>query len=227
MGETTETTATEATAQTPAPAPAPTAPAEPPAAEKNPDGWSISKEAFDQRVASARQAAVNDALKQAGFESLDAAKAAGEAAKAAADASKTVEDKLADLGAQAEAGQRAKGALARYAQTEMSRLSEGQRNAVTAAVGDDPEKQLTTIEALRPTWAASATAATDTTAATAPAPVQQTTAPQGSPPPEASPAQTPSPAAVRESMRNPESTTFNPFKAASFSLANARTAYGE
>jgi hypothetical protein len=111
---------------------------------------------LDARLAQAR----NAALKDAGFESIEDAKKAAkelsdkrEAEKSDAqkrgELAKTLEQKDKQLNEMADA-------LKAYAVGQMAALSDAQKAAVAAVAGDDPAKQLKTIEALKPTWASAA-----------------------------------------------------------------------
>lgn len=148
----------------PAPAPAPPAPKPD---EKPP--W------LDERLSQAKKAA----LKEAGFDSPEAAKKAYEAWKAQEDAKKTNEEKQAALQQSLQATEaqlnETREALKSYAASQMSALTETQRAAVTQLAGDDAAKQLKTIEALRSTWAASAPAAPAAPAASSAPPPADTT----------------------------------------------------
>lgn len=145
----------------PAAAVAPAPPIAPP--EKDPE-W------LNKRVAQAKTNAQAELLRTLGVTSLDDAKAAVAAAQAKADADKTIAQKAADaelaLKAAREQNTALTASIATYATAQLATLTEPQKAAVTAIAGDDPAKQLTAIEALRPTWAV------------APAPV----APAGTPP---------------------------------------------
>ena len=131
-------------------APAPSAhpmdnPAPKPAAEK--------PEWLDARLAQAK----SSVLKELGFESLEAAKAAATAIKAAEEAKRTDAQRAASLENDLKATKAEKEAMAQtlgvYAKSQMGALTEAQRAAVTALAGDDPVKQIQTIDALRSTWA--------------------------------------------------------------------------
>ncbi len=122
-------------AATPNAAPAP-APEEKPA-------W------LDARLDRARA----QALKDAGFDSEEDAKQAAAERKAEREAKKTVAQKNAELEASLKTTTEA---LGTYAKGQLASLTDAQRNAVAAVAGDDPAKQLLTIEALRPTWASAA-----------------------------------------------------------------------
>lgn len=118
-------------------------------------------------------------LKELGIDSVDVGKKAVDAAKAADEAKKTNEQKLAEfeasnrtLKASAEAMAQTLGVMAK---AQMAALDDSKRAAVQSVAGDDPAKQLSTIEALKPTWAqAAANAATQ-------APVIDTTAAKSAP----------------------------------------------
>ncbi len=116
-------------------------------------------------------------LKDLGIDSFDDAKKAVDTAKAAAEAQKSDAHKRGELESTLKTERAEKQALTEalgsYAKSQLSALTEDQRNAVAALAGEDPAKQLKTIEALRPTWAgAAASAATveKTPKDTAPAP---------------------------------------------------------
>jgi hypothetical protein len=125
-------------------------------------------------------------LKELGVETLDDGKKAVSALRAQEEAAKTTAQKAAELEASLKTANAEKAAYAEaigaYAKTQMSALSESQRNAVTALAGEDAARQLKTIEALRPTWAS---------AAQTPAPVKDT-APAPSAPKDAGSAAAPS-----------------------------------
>lgn len=154
------------------------------------------------------------ALKDAGFESLEDAKKASEELKAKREAEKTIAQKAAELENSLKATKAEKEAMASalgaYAKAQLAGLNDAQRNAVLAVSGDDPAKQLTTIEALRPTWAGAAAPAAGATPPTvkdtAPAP----TAPKDTP--NVSPAD---PKAIHAELKKT-----NPVLAARFALEN-------
>lgn len=120
----------------------------------------------------------NKVLKDLGVTNLDDAKKAIELAKAAEDAKKSDAEKKAQAEAALSAAQgrvqEMAEALGALAQGQMNALTDAQKNAVLAVAGDDPAKQIKTIEALRPTWASAAAPAAPAVAQapkdTAPAP---------------------------------------------------------
>jgi hypothetical protein len=153
------------------------------------------------------------ALKDAGFESAEDAKKASEELKAKREAEKSAAQKAAEL----EAALKTKTAreealtstLSGYAKTQLAGLTEAQRNAVAAVAGDDPAKQLQTIEALKPTWASASAPAT-------PAPVvPKDTAPAAAAPKDAGNVSAPDLKAVYEEL-----VKTNPVLAARFRAAN-------
>jgi hypothetical protein len=192
----------------------PAAAAAPPAEDPN---W------LKPRLERERNAGVKQVLKEAGFESIEDAKAAATAAKAAADANKTATQKATELATQLSSQTARADALSAIATEHAARMMVGltaeQQAAVKALAGDDPAKQLATIGALVPTWAkadgdaASKAAATAAAAAAAKA-TTASTAPAGGAPNGATPVPT-SPRGVYESQRNT-----NPFAAALFGIAN-------
>lgn len=140
--------------QAPAAAP-PAAPAanaappveEPPQEGKEP-GW------LKDRLARAEKAA----LKRLGVDSEDEAKAALAAHKAKQEEAKSIELKRVEA-EQALAAERSRATsllsvVQSQADAEMAKITPAQQAAVIALAGDDPAKRLSTIIALRPTWAA-------------------------------------------------------------------------
>lgn len=154
-------------------------------------------------------------LKDLGVTSLEDAKKAVDAAKAAEDAKKSAAEKAAELelslkSTQAKANEMAE-ALGAYAKSQMGALTEAQRNAVAAVAGEDPAKQLKTIEALRPTWASAAAPA-----APAAPPPPKDTAPAPAAPKEGAVTSTPPDAkAIHEELQKT-----NPVLAARYALQN-------
>lgn len=145
-------------------APAPTPPAPAPVSKEEPKpgdpAW------LGPRLERER----NTLLKSLGVESLEQAKKAVEALKAVEDAQKSEAEKRAAaesaLQAEQTKSKQAYEALGVLAKSQMDALSDAQRAAVTALAGDDPAKQITSIAALKPTWAGAAAAtatATETT----------------------------------------------------------------
>ncbi len=96
-------------------------------------------------------------LKDLGVESLDDAKKAFADLNAKREAEKSSAQKAAELEASLKTTKAEKDSMAEalglYAKSRLGALSEAQRNAVVAVAGDDPAKQLKTIEALVSTWA--------------------------------------------------------------------------
>lgn len=167
----------------PAPAPAPVPAAPPAAAATTPTSAERDPEWLNQRLAKAKTSGRNDVLKELGVSSLDDVKAAINARQAQIDAEKTSAQKASELEGSLASVKAQNAALlasvTAFATAQMGALTEAQKAAVVAIAGDDPSRQVTTIEALRPTWAAQA--APTVTPATAPA--APTTAPAPSPAP--------------------------------------------
>jgi hypothetical protein len=154
------------------------------------------------------------ALKEAGFESAEEAKKASDELKAKREAEKTIAQKAAELENSLKATKAEKdaamGALGTHAKAQLAALDEAQRNAVMAVAGDDPVKQLTTIEALRPTWASAAAPAAAPTA-----PTVKDTAPAVSAPKDGPNAAPPDPKAIHAELKKT-----NPVLAARYALEN-------
>jgi hypothetical protein len=153
-------------------------------------------------------------LKDLGVESPEDAKKAIEAARAAAEAQKSDAQKRGELESTLKAERAEKQAMAAaldaYAKSQMGALTEAQRNAVAAVAGEDPAKQLKTIEALKPTWTGAAAPA----APAAPPPVRDTaTAPAA--PKEGATSAPPDAKAIHDELQKS-----NPILAARYALAN-------
>lgn len=150
------------------------------------------------------------ALKDAGFDSVEAAKAASSALKARADADKSADTKAAELklslDAKTQEASRLTEMAARLALGAMSSLTPEQQAAVKAAAGDDAAKQLEMIEVFKPTWAKAA-AATDTEEKKDVTTAPDAKAPKGSVPGSSAPR------AIYDQTREA-----NPFAAATFGL---------
>lgn len=195
------TTTSSNTATPPAPAAAPAAPAAP-AAEKS---ESEKPHWLDGRLERERKSL----LKELGLDDVESGKKAIAELNAKREAEKTAAEKATELDAKLKASDAEKAAMAEAlgatAKARMKTLSEAQQAAVAALAGDDPVKQLKTIEALVPTWA-SAPAATETkTVDTAP----------GRTAPEAGATSAPDPKAVYEQLRKT-----NPIAAARYAFAH-------
>lgn len=210
------------------------APAAPQTSAQNPPAASNSPNVgepdwLNGRIAQAKNSAAAEAraalLAEIGASSLDEAKAIAAAAKVKADAEKSAETRAAELKAKLESEQTASAeqlaVVREHAGRMMIGLSAEQQAAVKAIAGDDPVKQLRTIGALTPTWAAKAadTSAASTATSTAVATAPATTAPPASAPIGAAPPTSPSARAQYESLRS-----VNPF-AAAFYGANNPEAY--
>lgn len=153
-------------------------------------------------------------LKDLGIESPEEAKKALEKIKQVEEAQKSDAQKRGELESTLKAERAAKQemaeALGAYAKSQMGALTEAQRNAVAAVAGEDPAKQLKTIEALKPTWAGAAAPA----APAAPPPVRDT-APAPAAPKDGAPSPPPDAKAIHEELQKS-----NPILAARYALAN-------
>jgi hypothetical protein len=125
---------------------APVAPAPPAVQPEGEPKW------LPERLDRERRAA----LKAAGFENVDEAKAAKAELDAKRNAQKTAEQKAAETQAKLDAeAQRAAsllGVVGEWAGRQMLGLTAEQQTAVKAIAGDDPAAQLKAITALQPTW---------------------------------------------------------------------------
>lgn len=153
-------------------------------------------------------------LKDLGIDSPEEAKKAIEAARAAAEAQKSDAQKRGELESTLKSERAEKQAMAEalgaYAKSQMGALTEEQRNAVAALAGEDPAKQLKTIEALKPTWAGAAAPA----APAAALPVKDT-APAPAAPKDGAPSAPPDAKAIHEELQKT-----NPVLAARYALSN-------
>jgi hypothetical protein len=152
-------------------------------------------------------------LKDLGVESFDDAKKVLEQAKAVEEQKKSDAQKRGELESTLKAEREEKKAMAdalsAYAKSQLGALTDAQREAVAMVAGDDPAKQLKTIEALKPTWASAAAAPA------APAQKPKDTAPAPAMPKDGAPAGPPDAKAVHEELLKS-----NPILAARFALAN-------
>jgi hypothetical protein len=184
---------------------APTAPAAPVAPTPEVDPQWLPKRLERERAA---------ALKAAGFDSPEAARAAADAIKAKADADKSAEQRANEAAALAASEKaRADSLLAvtkEHAARMMVGLTPEQKAAVDALAGDDPAKQLQAITTLAPTWAKNAPPAPP-----APQPGATTAPPAGAPN-----GNTPPPSDERGQYESARSS--NPFAAASFGLSHPK-----
>lgn len=204
--------ALDTSAQQP-PAPVAPAAAAPPAAQPTKTSSDSEKPHWlDARLERERKAVLRDL----GVDDVEAAKAALAELAAKREGEKSAAQRAAELDAALKAERESAGAmrdaLTAFASGAMSALTEAQRAAVTAVAGDDPAKQVRTIEAMRPTWAASAQAP-PLPAAAPPAPAD--TAPARSAPSDSGSVSPPDTRAVYEELRKT-----NPIIAARFAQAN-------
>jgi hypothetical protein len=135
----------------PAPAPVAAAPAPAPSTEPNEKpSW------LDSRLERERRSM----LKDLGYESIDDAKQASAELHAKRESEKSAAQKAAEnaeaLKATKAQNEELSRALGGYAKAKLAGLTDAQRAAVEAVAGTDAAKQLATIDALAPTWAASA-----------------------------------------------------------------------
>jgi hypothetical protein len=152
-------------------------------------------------------------LKELGLESLDDGKKAIAALKAEEEAKKSAAQRAAELEASLKTTKAEKDAMAEalgaHAKSQMSALTEAQRNAVAVVAGDDPAKQLKTIEALKSTWTSAAAPAASA------APPPRDTAPAPSAPKDGGTSAPPDPKAIHAELQKS-----NPILAARFAMAN-------
>lgn len=205
-----ETTATAAEGQTIALDPATNAPVTAAPAAKTAKANADEPDWLPSRLERER----SKVLKDLGVTNLDDAKKAIEAAKIAQEAQKTDAQKRAEAEAALKAAQdQAKemtDALSVLAKSQMGALTDAQKNAVLTVAGDDPAKQIRTIDALRSTWAGAAAPAA--TAVSAP---PTDTAPAPAAPKDGAVAPPPDAKAVHEELKKT-----NPVLAARFAIAN-------
>lgn len=196
----------------PAPPADPVVPAAPASGENTNPTWLAPR--LEQQSKSARQAL----LKELGVENLDEAKAVLADANTRKEATKSAEQKALEATTKlTQAEQEAKEykeIVRSQASTRLSSLNEEQRKAVEAVAGDDPARQLRTIEALSPTWSKKPATVT-------PAPIVSDTAP---PPnqPAAPNGIVPNAKAVWESLKES-----NPILADRFLLANQKEIFSK
>lgn len=111
-----------------------------------------------KRLEQAKNSAIADALKLAGFSSIEDAQAAAAELKAIKEAALSDQERAQrerdELKTKADRAAALEQSVNLYATRELSALTETQQAAVKALAGDDPARVLTTIEQLRPTWAA-------------------------------------------------------------------------
>lgn len=203
-------TPTEGASVTIDPAASPNAPAAAPAAGKQ----STPPEGEPAWLAPRLERERAKVLKDLGIDSPEEAKKAIDAARAAAEAQKSDAQKRGELESTLKAERAAKqemaAALDAYAKSQMGALTEAQRNAVAAVAGEDPAKQLKTIEALKPTWAGAAAPAAPAT----PPPVKDTALAPAAPK-DGAPSAPPDAKAIHESLLQT-----NPVLAARYALSN-------
>lgn len=145
-----QTPAPSAPAESVAPVVSP-APVAPPIQDGDP-AW------LPKRLEQAKNSAIADALKLAGFSSIEDAQAAAAELKAIKEAALSDHERAQrerdELKTKADRAAALEQSVNLYATRELSALTETQQAAVKALAGDDPARVLTTIEQLRPTWAA-------------------------------------------------------------------------
>ena len=176
----------------------------------------------NDRIAQAKRSAEADVLKALGVSDVESAKTAIAAANAKAESEKTAEQRAADLTAKLEqekAVNAQQGAqMAEWAARQMIGLTEEQKTAVLAIAGNDAGKQLSTIAALQPTWAAQAAPATTQAAPAVHA--APNTAPGRTAPADTSPGSPPNNRAMYD-----EAKKTNPFVAAEIGLRHGGEVY--
>lgn len=165
-------------AATPVAAPPPPAPAPPPAVAPPP----VLEEPADEndkkypwlkpRLEAAAERATKRVLQDLGLDSTETGKAAVAELRKRREAEMTEQQRLqariAELEPLAAEVAPLRKAVADRATVEMAALTAAQQASIRAIAGDDASRQLSTIEALRPTWAIAAPAAAPATATPAP-----------------------------------------------------------
>lgn len=176
----TESTSTE----TAAPNPAPVISTEP-----KPDAKQDDKDPswLNGRLEQAKRSAQREMLAELGIDDPEKLKAIVKKASELEESSKSeiekLTDKLSKLSPQAKRAEELSERLSKYADAELSKLTENQRAAVEAIAGEDKTRVLETIEALRPTWS---TKPKDELEAAKPKPAPANTGSNGAAPPEVS-----------------------------------------
>jgi hypothetical protein len=171
------------TAPAPVAAPVVATPAPAPAEPQADPAW------LNPRLEQAKRAERDRILAELGVKDPAQAKAILDAAKAAEEAQKTelqkAREEAASLKARAERATVLEQTIKGRADAELASLTDAQRAAVAAVAGDDSARVLSTIDALKPTWAVAAPVV-------APAPAAQPApaAPVAAPPVSTSPAPT-------------------------------------
>jgi hypothetical protein len=157
-------------------------------AEKTPNVG--EPEWLPKRLEQAKRSADAETLKALGVDSLDAAKAAIAKAKELEESKKSEIEKFSDkvkaLEPEAKRAVELHAKLTKYADAELAKLSDEQRAAVLAIVGEDKTRILDTVDALRPTWAAKTAEATKADEKTKPLPQPANTSASGKAPQPAS-----------------------------------------
>lgn len=176
----TEPTSTDTSAPNPAPVAASEPKPEPKPDDKEPN-W------LNGRLEQAKRSARSEMLSELGIDDPEKLKAIVKRAAELEESSKSeiekLTDKLSKLSPQAKKAEELSERLGRYADAELSKLTENQRAAVEAIAGGDKSRVLETIEALRPTWS---TKPKDDAEAPKPKPAPANTGSNGAAPPEVS-----------------------------------------
>lgn len=168
------------------------------------------KERLAEERAKGEHSSLAATLKALGVEKLSDAKSRIDAALALEEAQKSelekANAKAEKLKPRADRADALEASLTAYAAKELQSLTADQQAIVISLAGDDPDKRLTTIATLRPSWAKSAPPAVETTTSTTTTPVVTappvvappvtTTAPPLPPPASTAPASTAPPAAA-------------------------------
>ena len=205
----------------PAPAIAQVPPAAPAAAPLPPaPGERPDPEWLNPRLEQAARAERAKVLAELGVTDPTAAKRALDEARTAAEANKSETEKVAtrikQLEAEAESGRAATATVRTYADAELAKLTDAQRTAVKAVAGEDANRSLSAIAALRPTWA---------TVAAAPA---AALAPPATPPASTAPGPAPAPGDISPPDHKAEHSRLkavNPIAAAAYMNEHADKIY--
>jgi len=167
----------------------------------------LPEDALTKRLESAKASERAALLKELGFESIDAAKAAKAAQAAAEEAAKSEAQKATEERArllkEAERAKSLSTTLASHSKLQLDTLTAEQQSAVRAVAGDDAELQLRTIDALKPTWAAAT-----------PAAPAQNPAPRDTAPAPSAPADNAVPVVTDHRAEYERQRAINPFQAA-------------
>ncbi|HEY3495273.1 MAG TPA: hypothetical protein VGK73_11330 [Polyangiaceae bacterium] len=211
---------------TPAVPAAPAQPATPPPAAATPPASTGDPDWLPGRLDRAKEEARRAVLAEIGVDDPAKAKEVLAAHAKAEEERKSAAQKLGETSEQAKIykseAERYKAVTTEFAARQMLGLTAEQQAAVKKIAGDDPARQLETITALTPTWAAAAPPAP----ATPPAPKPTTPAAGTAPPPTAAPDATNPGSPPDHKAVHAELLKSNPFLAAEYAQQYPREVYG-